>query len=162
MFAAAGVIWLVDLALRRIAGSVFARRMLAAAIPLAFLGACTGLLIDRAQNPVFWDRDLLPEAYAAEYIADHLRPEDTIIATGPVDIQAAYYLSLRGISFDRFFKRDHPVEIQNALVVLRENSKYKTPESVVNFFKLDQTLDMGAAELVYEYASVQIYSIPAK
>jgi hypothetical protein len=54
------------------------------------------------------------------------------------------------------------VQIQNALVMLRENSKYKTPESVVNFFKLDKALDVGAAELVYEYASVQIYSIPAK
>jgi hypothetical protein len=162
MFAAAGVVWLVDLALRRIAGPAFARRMLAAAIPLAFAGACLGLLMDRAQNPVYWDRDLLPEAYAAEYIAEHLEPEDTIIATGPVDIQAAYYLSLHGISFDRFYKRDHPVEIENALVMLRENSKYKTPESVVKFFKLDKALDVSAAELIYEYANVQIYSIPAK
>jgi hypothetical protein len=120
------------------------------------------MLIARAQNPVFWDRDLLPEAYAAEYIADHLKPEDTIVATGPVDIQAAYYLSLHGIPFDRFYKRDHPVKVQNALVLLRENSKYKTPESVVDFFKLDRALDLSAAELVFEYASVQIYSIPAK
>jgi hypothetical protein len=33
---------------------------------------------------------------------------------------------------------------------------------VVDFFKLDQTLDLSRAELVYEYASVQIYSIPAR
>jgi hypothetical protein len=111
---------------------------------------------------VFLDRDLLPEAYAADYLAGHLKPEDTIVATGPVDIQTAYYLSLHGVSFDRFYKRDHPVEIQNALVMLRENSKYKTPESVVKFFKLDQDLDLSAAELVFEYASVKIYSIPAK
>ncbi len=120
------------------------------------------MLIARAQNPVFLDRDLLPEAYAADYIAAHLKPEDTIVATGPVDIQTAYYLSLHGISFDRFYKRDHPVEIENALVMLRENSKYKTPESVVKFFKLDQDLDLSAAELVFEYASVQIYSVPAR
>ena len=47
-------------------------------------------------------------------------------------------------------------------VLVRENSKYKTPESVVNFFKLDQELDLTAAELVFEYANVQIYSVPAK
>ena len=162
MFAAAGLIWLVSLALRAIAGPGFTGWVLSLAIPLTFLAAFTSILIARVQNPVFQDRDLLPEAYAADYLAGHLKPEDTIVATGPVDIQAAYYLSLHGIPFDRFYKRDHPVEIQNALVMLRENSKYKTPESVVNFFKLEEALDLSAAELVFEYASVQIYSIPAK
>lgn len=162
MFAAAGLIWLADLSLRTIAGPTLSERTLSLAIPLVFIGAFTTMLIARAQNPVFLDRDLLPEAYAADYIADHLKPEDTIVATGPVDIQTAYYLNLHGIPFDRFYKRDHPVPVQNALVLLRENSKYKTPESVVTFFKLDQTLDLSAAELVFEYASVQIYSIPAK
>ncbi|MGZ9236186.1 MAG: hypothetical protein ACXW4E_11735, partial [Anaerolineales bacterium] len=108
------------------------------------------------------DRDRSPEEYAANYLADHLRPEDTLVATGPVDIETAYYLSLHGISFDRFYKRDHPVKIENAIVLLRENSKFKTPESVVNFFKLEQDLDLTAAELVFEYANVQIYSVPAK
>jgi hypothetical protein len=162
MFAAAGLVWLVELLLHTIAGPVRTRRILSFAIPLAFIAAMTNMLIDRAQNSVFLDRDLLPEAYAADYLAENLKPEDTIVATGPVDIQTAYYLSLHGISFDRFYKRDHPVEIQNALVILRENSKYKTSESVVEFFKLDEDLDLSAAELVFEYASVQIYSIPAK
>jgi hypothetical protein len=162
MFAAAGLIGLVELLLRKAAEPVLSGRILALAIPLVFLGAFTSILTARGQNPVFLDRDILPEAYAANYLADHLKPEDTIVATGPVDIQTAYYLSLHGISFDRFYQRDHPVEIQNALVMLRENSKYKTPESVVNFFKLDQALDLSAAELVFEYATVQIYSIPAR
>lgn len=162
MFAAAGLVWLVDLILRPIAGPPRTGRILSIAISLMLIAAFTNILIARGQNPVFLDRDLLPEAYAAEYIAGHLRPGDTIVATGPVDIQTAYYLSLHGIPFDRFYKRDHPVEIQNALVMLRENSKYKTPESVVKFFKLDQALDLSAAELVFEYASVQIYSIPAR
>ena len=162
MFAAAGVVWLIDLALRKTTGPALAGRMLSLGILLVFLAASTNMLITRAQNPVFQDLDLLPEAYAAEYIAGHLKPEDTIVATGPVDIQTAYYLSLHGIPFDRFYKRDHPAEIQNALVMLRDNSKYKTPESVVEFFELDEALDLSAAELVFEYASVQIYSIPAK
>jgi hypothetical protein len=162
MFAAAGLVWLVELLLRAIVAPARTRRVLSFAIPLIFIAAMTNMLIDRAQNPVFLDRDLLPEAYAADYLAENLKPEDTIVATGPVDIQAAYYLSLHGISFDRFYKRDHPGKIQNALVMLRKNSKYKTPESVVEFFKLDENLDLNAAGLVFEYASVQIYSIPAK
>lgn len=162
MFAAAGLVWLGSLALRAIVGRAFTERVLSLAIPLAFIAAFTNMLVARAQNPVYQDRDLLPEAYAADYLASHLQPEDTIVATGPVDIQTAYYLSLQGIPFDRFYKRDQPVEIQNALVMLRENSKYKTPESVVKFFKLDQMLDLSAAELIFEYASVQIYSVPAK
>ena len=162
MFAAAGLVWFVELLLRVIAGPVHTGRILSFAIPLAFVAAMTNMLINRAQNPVLLDRDLLPEAYAADYLAANLKPEDTIVATGPVDIQAAYYLSLHGIPFDRFYQRDHPVEIENALVILRENSRYKTPESVVEFFKLEEDLDLSAAELVFEYASVQIYSIPAK
>ena len=162
MFASAGLIWLISVTLRATAGAAFTERILSLTIPLVFLAVFSNMLIARAQNPVFQDRDLLPEAYAAEYLAAHLQPEDTIVATGPVDIQTAYYLNLHGIPFDRFYKRDHPVEIQNALVMLRENSKHKTPESVVKFFKLDQTLDLSAAELVFEYASVQVYSIPAK
>jgi hypothetical protein len=162
MFAAAGLVWLLEMAFRRLTGSSLTGKLLAIGIPLVFIAAFTATLIGRAQNPVFLDRDLLPEAYAADYLAGHLQPEDTIIATGPVDIQAAYYLSLHGISFDRFYKRDHPVEIRNALVMLRQNSKHSTPESVVEFFRLDQDLDLSAAELVFEYASVQIYSIPAR
>jgi hypothetical protein len=162
MFAGAGIVWIGQLLLQKIAGPTLSERVLSLAIPLVFTAALINMLIGRAQNPVFQDQDRLPEAYAADYLAGHLTPADTIVATGPVDIQTAYYLSLQGVAFDRFYKRDHPVEIENALVMLRENSKYKTPESVVEFFKLDKTLDLSAAELVFEYASVQIYSIPAK
>jgi len=164
MFAAAGLIWLADLLLRgsKIAQPGLSERILSFAILLIFIGVFTNALIARQQNPVEMDRDRSPEEYAANYLADHLKPEDTLVATGPVDIETAYYLSLRGIPFDRFYKRDHPVKIQNALLLVRENSKYKTPESVVDFFKLDQALDLTAAELIFEYANVQIYSIPAK
>jgi hypothetical protein len=131
-------------------------------ILLIFLGTCAAMFIARQQNPVLQDRDRLPEEYAANYLVENLTPEDTIVATGPVDIQTAYYLSLHGISFDRFYQKDHPVKIKHALVLLRRNSKYKTPESVVELFKLDEELNVAAAELVYEYASVEVYSVPAR
>ena len=162
MFAAAGLMWLAEVFLNRIAGPIRAQKILGVTVLLSFIIMFTNALIARQQNPVFQDRDRLPEAYAADYLAAHLTPEDIVVATGPVDIQTAYYLSLHGIPFDRFYQRDHPVKIQNALVMLRRNSKYKTPESVVDFFKLDQELDLSASQLVYEYASVQIYAIPAK
>ena len=162
MFAAAGLVWLVELLLNRMVSPTLTEKILSMAVLLIFIGVGTNSLIARQQNPVFQDQDLLPEAYAADYLAEHLTPEDTIVAAGPVDIQTAYYLSLHHIPFERFYQRDHPVKIQNALVMLRRNSKYKTPESVVKFFKLDQALDLSASQLVYEYASVQIYSIPAR
>ena len=162
MFVAAGLVWLVQLIFNRLIDPSQAQKILSAAILLVFIGAFTNSLIARHQNPVFQDRDLLPEAYAADYLAEHLTSKDTIVATGPVDIQTAYYLSLHNIPFERFYQRDHPVKIQNALVMSRQNSHYKTPESVVNFFKLNQVLDLSKSELVYEYASVQIYSIPAR
>jgi hypothetical protein len=162
MFAAAGLVWLADLLIRKskVAQPQHIEKILSFAILLLFLGMFANNLVARGQNPLEMQRS--PEAYAADYLADHLKSEDTLVATGPVDIETAYYLSLHGISFDRFYKRDHPVKIQNALVLTRENSKYKTPESVVDFFKLEQELDVTAAELIFEYANLHIYSVPAR
>jgi len=162
MFAAAGLVWLAELLVSRFLAPPLAQKTLSTAILLIFIGVFTNALIIRHQNPVFQDLDLLPEAYAANYLADHLTAADTLVATGPVDIQTAYYLSLHNIPFERFYQRDHPVKIQNAFVMVRQTSKYKTPESVLDFFNLDQVLDVSRSELVYEYASVQIYAIPAK
>jgi uncharacterized membrane protein len=161
MFAAAGVVWLINLLTQRITGPRLAERILSIAILLVILGIFTSTLITHQQNTAKTDSHS-PEEYAANYLSEHLRPEDTLVATGPVDIETAYYLSLHGISFDRFYKRDHPVQIQNALVMVRKKTNYETPESVVKFFKLEQTLDLSAAELVFEYANVQVYSVPAR
>jgi 4-amino-4-deoxy-L-arabinose transferase-like glycosyltransferase len=162
MFVGAGLVWLANVLVRAISGSGRSERILSFGILLIFLGVFANMLITRQRDPVLLDQDLSPEYYAADYLAGHLKSEDTIVATGPVDIETAYYLSLHDIPFERFYKRDHPVEIQNALVLLRKNSKYKTPESVLNFFKLEQSLNLNAAELVFEYANVQIYSVPAR
>jgi uncharacterized membrane protein len=162
MFAAAGLVWVAETILRRVLSSQLAEKALAYAVLLILVGVFANVLIARQNDPDLLDRDRLPEEYAADYLVEHLKPDDTLVATGPVDIQTAYYLSLQGIPFDRFYQRDHPVEIRNAIVLLRKNSEYKTPESVVDFFKLDQALDLAATELVFEYANVQVYSIPAK
>lgn len=162
MFVGAGLVWLADLLLRNVLKPPLTQKVLSFGIVILFISIFINTLIIRQLNPVLADRDRLPEEYAAEYLAEHLKPEDTIVATGPADIQTAYYLGLHGIPYDRFYQRDHPVDIQHALVLLRKNSKYKTPESVVSFFKLEDALDLSASELVFEYANVQIYSVPAR
>jgi hypothetical protein len=161
LFAAAGLVWLADSLIRKIAGPPQTERILSLAILLAVIGACTGILISRQQSVVM-NRGPLPEQFAANYIVDHLKSEDTILATGPVTIRTAYYSIINGIPFDRFYQRDHPVRIQNALVLLRKNSKYNTPQKVLDFFKLGSALDLSSAELVFEYGKLQIYSIPAR
>jgi hypothetical protein len=161
MFAAAGLVWLVDWSVGRIVAAPLAERMVSFILFLMFTVISVNALIAQQQFLAKADNHSAEE-YAANYLADHLQPEDTLIATSPVDIETAYYLHLRGIPFDRFYKRDHPVKIQNAMLLVRKNSKYTTPEDVVNFFKLDDELDVSAADLVFEYANVQVYSIPAK
>jgi len=161
LFAAAGLVWLADLLIRRIAGPLWTERILSFGILLMVIVACISILTSRQQSIVM-NRGPLPEQYAANYLRDQLSSEDTILAIGPVSIRTAYYSSINGIPFDRFYQRDHPVKIQNALVLLRKNSKYNTPRKVLDFFKLASALDLTSAELVFEYGKVQIYSIPAR
>jgi len=161
LFAAAGLVWLADLLIGKVAGTLWTERILSFGILLTTIVACISILTSRQQSIVM-NRGPLPEQYAANYLRDHLNSEDTIIATGPVNIRTAYYSSINGIPFDRFYQRDHPVKIQNALVLLRKNSKYNIPQKVLDFFKLASALDLTSAELVFEYGNVQIYSIPAK
>jgi 4-amino-4-deoxy-L-arabinose transferase-like glycosyltransferase len=161
MFVAAGLIWLIDLAVSKLIYLQQSERALSFVVLLLFIGVFANVLVTQQRNTAGTGKHS-PEEYAADYLAEHLKPEDTLVATSPVDIETAYYLNLHGVSFDRFYKRDHPVEIQNALVLVRENSKHKTPESVVSFFELEGELDTSAAELVFEYANVRIYSMPAK
>ena len=125
MFAAAGLVWLAEVLFRRIQKPQLVEKILSYAILVTLVGVFANVLISRQQNPVLQDRDRLPEAYAADYLVKNLKPEDTLVATGPVDIQTAYYLSLHDVPFDRFYQRDHPVVIQNALVLLRKTRNIK-------------------------------------
>ena len=161
MFAAAGLVWLADLLLLRIAGPLLAAMILSFGLPLAIGADCVSILT-REQQSIIMNRGPLPEQYAANYIADHIKPQDTIVATGTVHIRTAYHLNINGIPFERFYQRGRSGEIQNALVVLRTNSKEDTPEKVLDFFNLTSALDLASAELVYEYGKLQVYSIPAR
>ena len=162
MFAAAGLIWLADVLLQKVAGQPLRDALLTTSILLLLIGAFVGTWQKERSEEVLADLDMQAEEYVANYITEHITPDDTIVSTAPVDIQTAYYLKLNGIPFERFYKRDHPVEIKNALVLLRKNAQYNTPESVLDFYKLTPAMDMDSIEFLYEYAQVQVYSVPAK
>jgi hypothetical protein len=162
MFAAAGLVWLASLLFRRVVGNTWTDILTSVAVLLIGIGILTSTWQKTQHEDVLADQDLQAEEYVARYITDHIKPEDTIVSTAPVDIQTAYYLEINGIPFERFYQRDHPVKIKNALIVLRKNAKYDTPESVLEFYKLTSELDLEATEFLYEYGKVQVYSVPAR
>jgi len=162
IFAAAGLIWLADVLIRRVASQSLTEIILSVVPLLLLIGAFIGIWQETQNEEVLADRDLQAEGYVALYISEHITSEDVIISTAPVDIQTAYYLKLHDISFERFYKRDNPVEIQNALILLRKNAKYGTPESVLDFYMLTPDMDLDSIEFLYEYAQVQLYSVSAK
>jgi hypothetical protein len=106
-----------------------------------------------------------PELFAAKFLAKHLTNKDTLIAVAPTDIQTAYYLKINGIPYDFFYQRDHPVKIQNAMVLVRTRGGdygFDTLDKVVDFYNLAPILNMASGEQVFDYGPLFIYSIPAK
>jgi hypothetical protein len=123
MFAAAGLVWLTDWPVRRIIEPTLAERFLSFAILLVFIGISTNALIARQQNAVETD-DHSPEEYAADYLADHLQPEDTLVATGPVDIETLIIYSMK---FFAFLQAGYPclIRMHWSCAKIVTNAKYQ-------------------------------------
>ena len=162
MYAAAGLIWLADVLIRKATRRRSTDMLLSGLVLLLLVGTFVGQWQETRNEEALADLDLQAEEYAAIYISEHIMPGDTIVATAPVDIQTAYYLALNGIPFERFYKRDNLVEIKNALIVLRKNAQYNTPKSVLDYYQLTPTMDLDKIEFLYEYGQVQVYYVPAK
>ncbi len=160
LFSAAGLTWLADLILRNLLSPPLKDGLLSVSIlliPLIYFA----ISIQGTHFSIVRQNDS-PEEFAAGNILENIQPEDTLIAVPPTDIQTAYYLVIKGIPFDRFYQPDHPAQMQNALVLVRTNSKQGTPKSVLQYFDLTQHFILARAELVYEYGPLQVYSIPAR
>jgi len=160
LFAAAGLTWLAEIVLRGLSSTRLKEGILAAVIvlvPFIYLFVFT----QGAHFSIVRENDS-PEEFAAGYILENIQPEDTLIAVPPTDIQTAYYLAINGLPFDRFYQPDHPTSIQNALVLVRTNSKNDTPKSILQYFDLTRGFILARAKLVYEYGPLQVYSIPAR
>jgi hypothetical protein len=162
IFAAGGLIWLVELLLNRFGKPVYTTRILSACILLVVMVLWVRIYIDIQQGSAIPNQGDLPEQHAAEFLATHLQEGDTILSVSPVDIQTAYYLYMYGVPYDVFYQRDHPVDIRNAVVVLRRNSKYNTPETVLDYYKIAEDFDMASAQLMYQYGPILVFSLPAR
>jgi hypothetical protein len=163
-FSVAGLVWFACWILMSIWNEQTAAKILNGLILLIVLFVLAGLTIQTQSRAARADRTIAPEFFAAEYIADHITAHDTIIAVAPADIQTAYYLKIMGVPYERYYQRDRPKEIENALVLVRTRGEYKinTLDKVINFYQLTDKLDVDQAEQVFEYGPLLIYSIPSK
>jgi len=162
LFAGAGLMWLVQVLLSTSGRSISAEKIISTLILLTVLVTFSARYINTRQASVRADQSILPEQQAAEFLATRLNAEDTILSMAPVDYRTAYYLYMNGVPYDVFYERDHPVDIQNAIIILRTNSEYSSPESVTDFFNVTSNLDLPRAELLFEYGPLNVFSVPAK
>ena len=161
-FAAVGLAWFGSQLFRRFLSRPATEKAFTKVILLAVVLIFANTTLDTFSKKAIADRTVKPEQLAAEYLAKHITPQDTILSIAPVDMRTAYYLKINNVPYDVFYQRDHPVEIQNAIVLVRKTESYDTPQSVLDFFKLTNNLSMELAKVVFEYGPLQVYSIPAK
>lgn len=162
LFAGTGLAWLAGILLTKTHWREHTTRIVSTAILVIMLLAWGGVYMKTQQGSLVPNRGDFPEQHAAEYLASHLQAQDKILSIAPVDIQTAYYLYMYGVPYQAFYQRDNPVEVQNAVIVLRTNSKYNTPEAVLKFYKIVDKFDLASARPVYEYGPIQIFSVPAR
>ena len=160
VFSVVGLMWLLETITKKLNRQNRFDKLFPFVILLFAIVIFINTLLTRQSPEAIAERGILPEQFAADYLAAHLRPGDTILAIAPIDMRAAYYLKIEGVPYSVFYQRDHPAEFQNALVIIRHREELNTPEKVVDFFHLTPKLDMARAELVYEYGELQIYFIP--
>lgn len=161
-FAAAGITWLANLVFGKFSAPQRTETIIASIILFLVLIVSTNVIVKTLSPKALADRTIAPEQLAADYLTQHITPNDTIIATAPTDLQTAYYLKINGVPYDVFFQRDHPVKIQNALVLVRSTERRATLQAVLDFYNLTSSLDLESASIVFEYGPLQIYSIPAQ
>jgi 4-amino-4-deoxy-L-arabinose transferase-like glycosyltransferase len=162
LFAGAGLVWLLEELLHRSERYFSNSRYVPALVLVLVLVAFTSTYLRTRQESILADQNALPEQYAANFLASHLQNGDKILSVSPVDMRTAYYLFMNTVPYDVFYQRDHPTQFQNAIIVLRNNTKYNTPESVLDFFKLTTAFDSQTAQLIFEYGPLNVFSVPAK
>jgi hypothetical protein len=163
-FSAAGLIGIGHLIFNKIEKEQTGELILTSIVFLTTLFIFANITLKTQNRQAHLDRIIPPEQFAADFLAENLTGEDTVVALAPVDIQTAYYLKIKGNSYDIFYQRNHPVKIQNAIVLVRTRTEYgpQTLEDILDFFKLTSSLSLASAQQVFEYGPLFIYSIPAK
>ena len=160
LFAAAGLVWLVETLMRNIGLSLSDARIIPAIILLIVFFVFTNAYLSTRPLSIEAGKDF-PEQHAAEYLTSHLNDGDVIFSIAPVDMQTAYYLYMNGIPYRVFYQKDHPTKVEHALIVLRKNTQYNTPERVLEFYKRTSDFNIQSSVLVYQYGPLNIFSIPS-
>ena len=163
-FSATGLAWIASEILARIWRKDIREKILSSLVLLIALVVFTNITIKTQNKQTQANRANASEFYMADYIANHILDKDTIVAVAPVDIQIAYYLLIDGVPYEVFYQRDHPAQIENALVLVRTRGEYNinTLQKVLDFYQLTDSLDVDAGNLVFDYGPLFIYSIPSK
>ena len=160
LFAGAGLVWLVETLIKN-TGEVFStNKMIPAIILLIVLSVFISRYFSTHQLSIAASNDF-PEQHAAEYLTSHLKKGDAIFSIAPVDMQTAYYLYMNGVPYSVFYQQDHPSNVENALIVLRKNTQYNTPERVLEFYNLTSQFNLQSSVLVYQYGPLNIFSVPS-
>lgn len=162
LFAGAGLVWLLETLLQK-SGKFFSKpTVFPWLVLLVVLVAFASTYVCTRQQSALADQNALPEQYAADFLTSHLQSEDKILSVAPVDMRTAYYLFMNDVPYSVFYQRDHPEKFQRAIIVLRNSTRYNTPESVLDFFQLASSYDPQAAQLIFEYGPLNVFSVAAK
>ena len=157
IFAGAGLVWLLEIFTRQVPST---NRFILAIVLLMVFSVFISRYFGTRQLSIAASKDF-PEQHAADYLTSHLKDGDRILSVAPVDMQTAYYLYMNGIPYSAFYQKDHPSTIENAVIVLRKNTQYSTPERVLEFYHLTSQFNVQASMLLYQYGPLNIFSVPS-
>lgn len=155
LWASAGWAALVKILIARLSWKVLQPIFLGAAILATLAG-----YVSYKSDPTFNSPEKNITRSIANYISDHITDEDTLVAVSPFSITVGYYLKMNGVPFERFYDRDRKGEIKHAFVIVADRSKFPTLQSVIDFQRLQNTLDIKQAEQIYQHKRILVYSVP--
>ena len=157
IFAGAGLVWLLEIITRQVPST---NKFIPAIVLLMVFSVFMSRYFSTRELSIAASKDF-PEQHAAEYLTSHLKDGDRILSVAPVDMQTAYYLYLNGIPYSVFYQKDHPSTIENAVIILRKNTQYNTPERVLEYYHLSSQFNINSSVLVYQYGPLNIFSVPS-
>lgn len=161
VFSVTGLVWIIEVVFKKLQRINLLNKLFPYAALLFSVSILIGATLNTQSASAIADHTVLPEQYAAQYLAEHLKTGDVLLAPGPLDMLTAYHLKILGISYDVFYQRKHPVEFERAFIILRTRDENGTPQKVIDLYQLSPSLDPSQAELVYEYGDLQVYSVQA-
>ena len=158
LWSAAGWASMLKLVYHRIVTLESARPATWIAIPLLV----AAVFIIAARHPMLNPDGEASTRDAARFIAGEITDRDTLVAVSPYTIEVGYYLTQKGVTFDRFYDKARREPVEHGILFFQEGSKFPSLQAVLEFQGLQETLDSEKAELVYQVKRIRVYSIPVR